>query len=236
MTMEDYIMLADIPKIQLESEEEFPGLRKRNQSPSPCRDQRLRTYRCQDEIKIYSTDLSQMRGEEAGREGGTDERNVGTLRSSDNQSGRHLSSKLKERAPLERRRHRHPSHRHTRGVKRQGWMSRLDEHGKETLVCLGDTSLRYYRDSEAEESDDLDGEIDLTSCVNVSDCDIERNYGLQIQPIRHRQRERELPLPKTVVMPTPARFTCKDSGYEPSTSTSTTTAANSIRPTATTKL
>lgn len=45
MTMEDYIMLADIPKIQLESEEEFPGLRKRNQSPSPCRDHRLRTYR-----------------------------------------------------------------------------------------------------------------------------------------------------------------------------------------------
>lgn len=42
--MEDYIVLADIPKIHLESEEEFPGLRRRNQSPSPCRDQRLRTY------------------------------------------------------------------------------------------------------------------------------------------------------------------------------------------------
>ncbi|XP_041641733.1 myosin phosphatase Rho-interacting protein-like isoform X3 [Cheilinus undulatus] len=33
-------------------------------------------------------------------------------------------------------------------------------------------------------SDDLDGEIDLTSCVNVSDCDVERNYGLQIQTKR----------------------------------------------------
>lgn len=32
-------------------------------------------------------------------------------------------------------------------------------------------------------SDDLDGEIDLTSCVNVSDCDVEKNYGLQIQVI-----------------------------------------------------
>ena len=31
------------------------------------------------------------------------------------------------------------------------------------------------------QSDDLDGEIDLTSCVRVSDCDIEKNYGLQIQ-------------------------------------------------------
>lgn len=43
--MDDYIVLADIPTIQLESEEEFPGLKRRNQSPSPCRDQRLRTYR-----------------------------------------------------------------------------------------------------------------------------------------------------------------------------------------------
>lgn len=45
MTMEDYIVLADIPKIQLESEEELPVLRKRNQSPSPCREQKLRTHR-----------------------------------------------------------------------------------------------------------------------------------------------------------------------------------------------
>lgn len=45
MTIDDYIVLADIPKIQVESEEESPGLRLRNQSPSPCRDQRLKTYR-----------------------------------------------------------------------------------------------------------------------------------------------------------------------------------------------
>lgn len=45
MTIDDYIELADIPKIQLESEEEFVGLRKRNQSPSPCRNQRPRTHR-----------------------------------------------------------------------------------------------------------------------------------------------------------------------------------------------
>ncbi|XP_027874832.1 TRIO and F-actin-binding protein-like isoform X1 [Xiphophorus couchianus] len=65
-------------------------------------------------------------------------------------------------------------------------MSRLDEQGKwmKHWFVLGDTSLRYYRDSEAEESDDLDGEIDLTSCVNVSDCDEEKNYGLQIQTKR----------------------------------------------------
>lgn len=43
--MDDYIVLADIPTIHLESEEEVPGMRRRNQSPSPCRDQKLRTYR-----------------------------------------------------------------------------------------------------------------------------------------------------------------------------------------------
>ncbi|KAG7238440.1 hypothetical protein INR49_030947 [Caranx melampygus] len=291
MTMEDYIMLADIPKIQLESEEEFPGLRKRNQSPSPCRDQRLRTYRCQDEIKIYSTRLEpdeRGRGRERGRdrrekcrdsESGRSSRRQSAAslhaHSSDNQSGRHLSSKLKERAPLERPQTQlftpgTPLIDTPRGVKRQGWMSRLDEHGKwrKHWFVLGDTSLRYYRDSEAEESDDLDGEIDLTSCVNVSDCDIERNYGLQIQTKRavftlsamtsrirrmwvkllkqaiqnnaHQsdtgsEKENSLSRRPSSCQP-PARFTCKDSGYEPSTSTSTTTAANSIRPTATTKL
>lgn len=45
MSMEDYIVLADIPKIHLESDEELPDIRWRNQSPSPCRDQKLRTYR-----------------------------------------------------------------------------------------------------------------------------------------------------------------------------------------------
>lgn len=45
MTIDDYIILADVPKIQLESEEEHPELRWRNQSPSPCRDQKMRAYR-----------------------------------------------------------------------------------------------------------------------------------------------------------------------------------------------
>ncbi|XP_056228911.1 uncharacterized protein LOC130167019 [Seriola aureovittata] len=265
MTMEDYIVLADIPKIQLESEEEFPGLRRRNQSPSPCRDERLRTYRHQDELDTYSSRLEpdeRGRGRERGRdrrekcrdsENGRSSRRQSAAslhaQSSDNQSGRHLSSKLKERAPLER-------------PQTQGWMSRLDEHGKwrKHWFVLGDTSLRFYRDSEAEESDDLDGEINLTSCVHVSDCDIEKSYGLQIQTKRavftlsamtsrirrmwvkllkqaiqnntHQsdtgsEKENSLSRRPSSCQPL-ARFTSKDSGYEPTTSTSTTTtAANS---------
>eukprot|EP00064_Thunnus_orientalis_P016782 superscaffoldBa00003403_g16853 len=141
----------------------------------------------------------------------------------------------------------------------EGWMSRLDEHGKwrKHWFVLIDASLRYYRDSEAEESDDLDGEIDLTSCVNVSDCDVEKNYGLQIQTKRavftlsamtsrirrnwvkllkqaihnntHKSgtgSEKKNPLSRrpSSCQP-PARFTCKDSGFEPPSSS--TAAANS---------
>ncbi|XP_035493339.2 TRIO and F-actin-binding protein-like [Scophthalmus maximus] len=262
MTMEDYILLADIPKIQLESEEEIPGLRRRNQSPSPCRDQRVRTYRHQDEIDVCSSGLEPdvgSRGRERGRdrrekcrdsENGRSSRRPSTAslhtQSSENQSGKHRPSKLKERAP--------PEHLQT-----QGWMSRLDEHEKwrKHWFVLGDTSLRYYRDSEPEESDDLDGEIDLTTCVNVSDCDVEINYGLRIQTKRavftlsavtSRIRrnwvkllklaiqnnthqldtgsEKENPLSRRPSSCQPlTRFTCKDSGYEPTAST--TTAANS---------
>lgn len=58
MTIDDYIVLADIPKILLESEEESPGLRRRNQSPSPCRDQKLRTYRLVvPYIVLYGIDI-----------------------------------------------------------------------------------------------------------------------------------------------------------------------------------
>ncbi|XP_024864944.1 myosin phosphatase Rho-interacting protein isoform X2 [Kryptolebias marmoratus] len=186
MTIDDYIMLADIPKIQVESEEEFPGLRRRNESPSPCREQRSRTYRNHNDTDVYSSRLEsdeRRRGRERGRDrrekcrdpdnGRSSRRHSAAsfhAQSSDDQSGKHKPLKVKERA--------HPDLPHT-----QGWMSRLDEQGKwrKHWFVLGDSSLRFYRDSEAEESDDLDGEIDLTSCVNVSDCDIDKNYGLQIQ-------------------------------------------------------
>uniref|UniRef100_A0A6Q2Y8R3 PH domain-containing protein n=1 Tax=Esox lucius TaxID=8010 RepID=A0A6Q2Y8R3_ESOLU len=66
---------------------------------------------------------------------------------------------------------------------KKGWMSKLDENGewKKHWFVLKDAGLRYYRDSGAEEKDDLDGEIDLKSCVKVSEFDVEKNYGFQIQ-------------------------------------------------------
>lgn len=65
---------------------------------------------------------------------------------------------------------------------KKGWMSKLDDSGewKKHWFVLTDAGLKYYRDSTAEEKDDLDGEIDLKSCIKVSELDVEKNYGFQI--------------------------------------------------------
>uniref|UniRef100_A0A1A8N0D1 PH domain-containing protein n=1 Tax=Nothobranchius pienaari TaxID=704102 RepID=A0A1A8N0D1_9TELE len=252
MTMEDYIMLADIPKIQVEPEEEFPGLRRRNESPSPCRDQRSRTYRYPDETDVYGP-RQESDSRRRGRERGRDRRercrdSAASLhaQSSDDQRGKHRCVRVKERALPER-------------PQTQGWMSRLDEHGKwrKHWFVLADTSLKFYRDSEAEESDDLDGEIDLASCVDVSDWDVDKNYGLQIQTrgavftlsaITSRIRRNWVKLLKQTIhvhrlqsdsssekenssrlsssQPS-AQFTCRDSGYDPATATYYTRGASS---------
>ncbi|CAI5779604.1 Hypothetical predicted protein, partial [Podarcis lilfordi] len=65
---------------------------------------------------------------------------------------------------------------------KKGWMSILEEPGEWTKhwFVLTDSSLRYYRDSNAEEADELDGEIDLRSCTDVTEYAVQRNYGFQI--------------------------------------------------------
>ncbi|CAL8273957.1 unnamed protein product [Lota lota] len=66
---------------------------------------------------------------------------------------------------------------------KKGWMSKMDDVGewKKHWFVLTDAGLKYYRDSGAEEKDEPDGEIDLISCVKVSEFDVEKNYGFQIQ-------------------------------------------------------
>ncbi|XP_035527030.1 trichohyalin isoform X2 [Morone saxatilis] len=61
-------------------------------------------------------------------------------------------------------------------------MVKLDEQGqwKKYWFVLTDHSLRYYKDSIAEEASDLDGEIDLSTCCNVTEYQAQRNYGFQI--------------------------------------------------------
>ncbi|KAI1896259.1 hypothetical protein AGOR_G00092960 [Albula goreensis] len=65
---------------------------------------------------------------------------------------------------------------------KKGWMTKLYEEGlwKKHWFVLTDQSLRYYRDSIAEEAADLDGEIDLSTCYDVTEFPVQRNYGFQI--------------------------------------------------------
>ncbi|XP_047214579.1 myosin phosphatase Rho-interacting protein-like isoform X1 [Girardinichthys multiradiatus] len=66
---------------------------------------------------------------------------------------------------------------------KKGWMMKLDDDDdewKKYWFVLSTASLRYYKDSVAEESSDLVGEIDLTKCYSVSEYEVQRNYGFQI--------------------------------------------------------
>uniref|UniRef100_A0A8C9ZPK9 Myosin phosphatase Rho-interacting protein-like n=1 Tax=Sander lucioperca TaxID=283035 RepID=A0A8C9ZPK9_SANLU len=68
---------------------------------------------------------------------------------------------------------------------KKGWMVKLDEQSqwKKYWFVLTDHSLRYYKDSIAEEASDLDGEIDLSTCYNVTEYQAQRNYGFQIHGV-----------------------------------------------------
>ncbi|XP_059892654.1 early endosome antigen 1 isoform X2 [Gadus macrocephalus] len=65
---------------------------------------------------------------------------------------------------------------------KKGWMTKLYDDGmwKKHWFVLTDQSLRYYKDSIAEEACDLDGEVDLSSCYDVTEFPVQRNYGFQI--------------------------------------------------------
>ena len=48
---------------------------------------------------------------------------------------------------------------------------------------LTGNSLRYYKDAKAEETNSLDGRIDLSSCYEIAEVQIQRNYGFKIKVI-----------------------------------------------------
>ncbi|KAM7370917.1 hypothetical protein PAMP_010427 [Pampus punctatissimus] len=65
---------------------------------------------------------------------------------------------------------------------KKGWMTKLYEDAmwKKHWFVLTDQSLRYYKDSIAEEASEIDGEIDLSTCYDVKEFPVQRNYGFQI--------------------------------------------------------
>ncbi|CAL8270658.1 unnamed protein product [Lota lota] len=69
---------------------------------------------------------------------------------------------------------------------KKGWMVKLEKEDqwRKYWFVLSADSLRYYKDSIAEEAFDLQGEIDLTKCYDVSEYKVLRNYGFQIHTRR----------------------------------------------------
>nr|XP_029491120.1 uncharacterized protein LOC115109977 isoform X2 [Oncorhynchus nerka] len=65
---------------------------------------------------------------------------------------------------------------------KKGWMTRLTDKGqwKKHWFVLTDQTLRFYRDIVAEEAADLDGEMNLSTCYDITDYPVQRNYGFQI--------------------------------------------------------
>ncbi|XP_043104971.1 TRIO and F-actin-binding protein isoform X3 [Puntigrus tetrazona] len=67
---------------------------------------------------------------------------------------------------------------------KKGWMYMLDEdeevQWRKHWFVISNSGLRYYRDSGAEERDEVDGEIYLRHCLRVEEFDADKNYGLQL--------------------------------------------------------
>ncbi|KAF3700511.1 TRIO and F-actin-binding protein Tara Trio-associated repeat on actin [Channa argus] len=159
---EEYALMADLPKVKIIHQMEVPGHTVRPQNQQSSRRQEL--------FKPASHSLSKQPREW--------DDTVDTEREWHYGGGGYLS-----------RAHSSTSLQPDLLNFKKGWMSKLDESGewKKHWFVLTDAGLKYYRDSSAEEKDDMDGEIDLKSCVRVSEFDVEKNYGFQIEPASQRE-------------------------------------------------
>nr|KAG5710143.1 hypothetical protein BaRGS_006662 [Batillaria attramentaria] len=67
---------------------------------------------------------------------------------------------------------------------KKGWLIKQgpsDRESRKHWFVLAGNSLRYYKDAKAEESNNLDGRIDLSTCYEVSEITTARNYGFKIK-------------------------------------------------------
>ncbi|XP_067298697.1 TRIO and F-actin-binding protein isoform X2 [Pseudorasbora parva] len=187
MTIEDYVIIADIPKSKLYPEEEEAMIvRRRPQSRSPRRDNQ---HSYGDRRYGDEHEVSEERGRGRERERGRDRREKdrrrldkemgGSSKTNSTTSGHsQRSSKKAEKIRMVNGGHKGPEH----PPQMQGWMYLLDEdeEWRKHWFVITDSELRYYRDSEAEERDEADGDIYLRHCLRVEEFDADKNYGLQL--------------------------------------------------------
>uniref|UniRef100_A0A3B4UXA0 TRIO and F-actin binding protein b n=1 Tax=Seriola dumerili TaxID=41447 RepID=A0A3B4UXA0_SERDU len=178
---EEYAAMANLPKVKMIHQREDPGHAGRPQNQQPSRRQEL--------FKPASHSLSKHPSREW--EDTMDTEREWHYSGSGYLSRAHSSTSLQrsgsptadEGSSWKGNHHRSEQMQPDLLNFKKGWMSKLDDCGewKKHWFVLTDAGLKYYRDSSAEEKDDMDGEIDLKSCVKVSEFDVEKNYGFQIQ-------------------------------------------------------
>ncbi|GAA6215553.1 serine/arginine repetitive matrix protein 2-like isoform X1 [Lates japonicus] len=178
---EEYTMMADLPKVKMIHQREEPGHVGRPHGQQPPRRQEL--------FKPASHSLSKHPSREW--EDTVDTEREWHYGGSGYLSRAHSSTSLQrsgsptadDGSSWKGNHHRSEQMQPDLLNFKKGWMSKLDDSGewKKHWFVLTDAGLKYYRDSTAEEKDDMDGEIDLKSCVKVSEFDVEKNYGFQIQ-------------------------------------------------------
>ncbi|KAM9745852.1 uncharacterized protein ACNS7B_010047 [Menidia menidia] len=178
---EEYAMLADLPKVKRIYQREAPGHTGRPSSQQAIRRQDLFKPASHSLSKHPSTEWEDAgETEKEWQHGGSGYLSRAHSSTSLQRSG---SPTADEGSSWKSNNHRSEQVQPDLLNFKKGWMSKLDDRGewKKHWFVLTDAGLKYYRDSGAEEKDDLDGEIDLKSCMRVSEFDVEKNYGFQIQ-------------------------------------------------------
>eukprot|EP00062_Callorhinchus_milii_P008936 gi/632952200/ref/XP_007891723.1/ PREDICTED: myosin phosphatase Rho-interacting protein isoform X1 [Callorhinchus milii] len=190
----DYVTLADIPRVKRNSHREAFRAERQARARSPGREEviRLFGYERRKSQVIEQFEALQMEASSPGdtkinnetRQGRSETRNFSRKRECVSESG-NLSSvhpPLCSRAMSLDRRVTECAVTPDLLNFKKGWMSKLSEEGqwKKHWFVLTDRFLRFYRDSVAEEAVDLDGEVDLNGCSEATECEVQRNYGFQI--------------------------------------------------------
>uniref|UniRef100_V9K7Z4 Myosin phosphatase Rho-interacting protein-like protein n=1 Tax=Callorhinchus milii TaxID=7868 RepID=V9K7Z4_CALMI len=190
----DYVTLADIPRVKRNSHREAFRAERQARARSPGREEviRLFGYERRKSQVIEQFEALQMEASSPGdtkinnetRQGRSETRNFSRKRECVSESG-NLSSvhpPLCSRAMSLDRRVTESAVTPDLLNFKKGWMSKLSEEGqwKKHWFVLTDRFLRFYRDSVAEEAVDLDGEVDLNGCSEATECEVQRNYGFQI--------------------------------------------------------
>ncbi|KAG9262645.1 TRIO and F-actin-binding protein-like isoform X2 [Astyanax mexicanus] len=183
MTIEDYVLIADIPKVNLYPEEEEAVIvRRRPQSRSPRRDNQHSYGDGREGHSDYGEPEERGRGRERGRDrrerekrrhdkdtGGSSDTNSTVSGHTQRPRDEHRASNRCERNPSDQ-------------PQMQGWMFLLDDTAewRKYWFVLDSSGLKYYTDPGAEEGNEPDGEIDVRRCVRVVEFDADKNYGLQL--------------------------------------------------------